>query len=165
MLHSLHDSIIYISCVQLVIVLLYNETLISDGPLVFNFWDHRVGKHLCRLHPVDAGNAPCFHCTRWTILADFFCRIFENERPDANIAIEMTIGMTVPSRTSNSTHEHNFRNVTLTFARLMWWCLTRNEVAVNIDLCQVEPLFIYMYIVINSVKTLIPRIHEGFSKI
>ena len=138
---ALHDIIICSSRVRLGIFLPNNAMLRSDGPLLFNFRDHLVDKHIFHLHPVDAGNALCFHCTVWTILDPSFSRLFENERPDANIAIEMTIFTTVPYRPSDSTHEHNFRNVMLTFARSIWWCLTRNEVEVRIDLCHLEPLF------------------------
>ena len=38
---------------------------------------------------------------------------------------------------------------------------TRNKVEVCIDLRHVEPLFIYMYIVVHCVKTLTPHIYEG----
>ena len=133
-------------------LLLNNETLRSDSPLLFNLRDHLVEKQNFHIHPVDSGNAPCFHCIRWTIIGASFCRMFENERPDSNLAIKMTIGMTVPSWKINSTHEHNFHNVTLTFARLVSWCLTRNEAEVCIDLCHVETLFINKCIVIHCVK-------------
>ena len=128
---------------------------------MFNFRDQLVDKHICHLHPVDAGNALFFYCTVWTIISASFHRLFENERPDANLFIKMTIGITVPSRPSDSTHEHNFHRVTLTFARSVWWCLTRNEVEVRIDLCHVEPLFVDIYIVIHFVRMLFLRIHEG----
>ena len=133
----------------------------SNSPLLFNFRDHLFEKHLCHLHLVDAGNVIFFHCTGWTILAASSRNIFENERTGVNLAIEMTIGMAVSSRTSDITHEHNVRNVTLNFARSMWWCLTSNKVEVHIDLCHVEPLLIDMYILTHCVKMLVPRIHEG----
>ena len=57
MLQSLHYGIICSSCVRLGIFLLNNATLISNGPLLFNCQDHLIKKPLCRIHPVDAGNA------------------------------------------------------------------------------------------------------------
>ena len=93
-----------------------------------------------------------FHCTVWTIIAASFRRLFENESPNANLAIEITVGMTVPYWPRNSMHEHNFCNVTLTFAQFMWWCLTRNKVELCIDLCHIEPTLIDMYIVIHCAK-------------
>ena len=72
----------------------------------------------------------------------------------------MTIGMTVPSQPSYSTHEHDFRNVSLTLTRSMKWRLARIEAEVCIDLCRVKPLFVDMYVVVYGIKLLIPRVHE-----
>ena len=101
-----------------------------------------------------------FHCTVWTIIAASFRRLFENESPNANLAIEITVGMTVPSWPSDSTHEHNFHNAILNFSSLMWWCLTSNKAEVHIDLCCVEPPLVNIYIIIHCVKTFIPRVYK-----
>ena len=165
MLHSLNNSIICTSCVRIGIVLPDNETLISDGILIFNCWDHLVNKHLCNFHPVGASNEIYFHCTRCTVLTYSFCCLFENGRLDANLAIEHTIGMTVPSWPIYCTHAHNLGNILLTFICSMRRLFTRNELEFCIDLCHVELLFINMNIVIHCVKTLIPRIHRGLCEL
>ena len=165
MLHSLDGSIICTSCVRIGIVLLDIATLTSDGTLIFYCRYYLVNKHICNFHPVDAGNALCFHCTRWRILTYSFCCLFEFERLDANISIEHTIGMTAPYRARYCIHEHDLGNIPLTFTCSMRRLSTRNELEVCIELRHVELLFINMYIVIHCVKTLIPQICVGLCEL
>ena len=147
MLNGLHDCIFRTSRVRFCIVLLDNSTLQSGGPLSFDSRDHIFDKHLRRFHPIDSGDAFHLLCPFRAVLAASFRRLFEDERPDANLAIEVTIGASVPYWPSHSTHEHDFRNVPFSFKPSVGRRLTRNKVKVRVDLCHVEPLLVDVYVV------------------
>ena len=165
MLHSLYDNTIFPSGVCLGIIFLDNATLRSGGPFMFDFWYHLFDQHLRHLHPVDASDTLCFHCARRMILAGSFCCLLKDERLDANLAIKLTFGITIPYWPSHRTHEHAFCDMPLTFTCLMRRCLARDEVVVCIDLGNIEPFFINMYVVVHIVELLSPWIHKGICEI
>ena len=86
--------------------------------------------------------------------------LFEDERPDSNLAIKVTIGASAPSWPSHSTHEHDFRNVPFAFTLSMGRRLTRNEVKFRVDLCHVEPLYVDVYVFVHCVKRMSPWIDK-----
>ena len=114
---------------------------------------------------VDAGDTLCFHCACRTILAGSFCCLLKDESPDANLSIELTFGMAIPSQPSHHTHEHDFRDIPLTFTCSIRRCLVRDEVVVCIDIGHIEPFFVNMYVVVHIVKLLSPWIHKGLCEI
>ena len=89
----------------------------------------------------------------------------ERWSPDANLSIELTFGMAIPSQPIHLTHEHEFRDIPLSFTCSIRQYLVRDEVVVCIDIGHIEPFFINMYVVVHIDKLLSPWIHKGLYEI